>query len=237
MIPIVAIFAAPILLAAGSRLRSTRLARVAVLVPAVAGALEATVALANEPVWRDGTAEQRGLLAEVLRLTRPGESVMDLKGESIFRLRPYYYFLEPITKARMDLGIIPDDNARHVLAARTAVVSEDSDIYPDSARAFLNQHYLSVGRLRVAGRWLEPIPGEPAAPRPFDIVIPGTYVVVAGHGRASGQLDGSLYTGPRLLASGPHAYLAPPGEDRVAVVWATALERGFSPFPTAAPRQ
>jgi len=197
----------------------------------MAGALEVTMALAAEPVWRDGTVEQRRFLTEVLRLTRPGESVMDLKGESVFRLRPYYYALEPITRTRMDLGIIRDDIAEHVLGSGTAVVSEDSDLYPDGARSFLNRHYLPIGRLRVAGGWLEPIPGEPAAPRRFDVVIPGAYVLVVRHGRASGRLDGSEYTGLRLLSRGPHSYLTSPGEDSVAVVWANAIERGFSPFP------
>jgi hypothetical protein len=228
-IPMAAIFAAPVLVAAGARLRSTRFARVAVLIPAMAGALEVTMALAAEPIWRDATVEQRKFLTEVLRLTRPGESVMDVKGECIFRSRPYYYGLEHMTVARIKLGTIPDDIVAHILLARTAVVSEDSDRYPEGTRAFLNQHYLPVGSLRVAGQWLEPIRG--ASPRQFEVVIPGAYVLVASHGRVRGQLDGSGYIGPRQLASGSHAYLASSGEDSVAVVWATAVERGFSPFP------
>ena len=131
----------------------------------------------------------------------------------------------------MDLGIIHDDIAEHLIATGTAVVSEDSDLYPNGARGFLDRHYLPVGRLRVAGGWLEPIPGEPAAPRRFDVVIPGAYVLVVSHGRARGRLDGSGYTGLRRLARGAHAYLASSGEDSVAVVWANAIERGFSPFP------
>jgi hypothetical protein len=134
-----------------------------------------------------------------------------------------------MTVSRIKLGTIPDDIVAHILLARTAVVSEDSDRYPEGTRAFLNQHYLPVGSLRVAGQWLEPIRG--ASPRQFEVVIPGAYVLVASHGRVRGQLDGSGYIGPRQLASGSHAYLASSGEDSVAVVWATAVERGFSPFP------
>jgi hypothetical protein len=230
LIPIAAVFAAPLLIAAGDWLRSRRRARIALLVPAAACALEVTVAFAMEPPWRDHTVEQRRFLGEVLRLTRPGESVMDLKGESIFRSRPYYYALEPITRARMDLGIIPDDIAQHLLIARPAAVTTDSDIYPAGARAFLDQNYLPVGQLRVTGRWLDPAPDDSAEPRRFDVAIPGTYALVTRHGRARGQLDGHRYRGPRRLLSGSHVYLSAPEEGRVAVVWANALVRGFSPF-------
>ena len=38
-------------------------------------------------------------LADVLRLSRPQEYVMDLKGETVFRRRPFYYTIEAVTKA------------------------------------------------------------------------------------------------------------------------------------------
>ena len=51
----------------------------------------------------------------------------------------------------------------------------------------------------------------------------------AGRMQASGTLDGSPYTGGRHLGIGEHRFFNARGE-RVAVFWAPAFERGFSPF-------
>ena len=67
----------------------------------------AAIFLGHGP-WRDRTVGDRTLLATVLRLTGPRDFVMDLKGETIFRRRPFYYALEGITPgahpARVDRG-------------------------------------------------------------------------------------------------------------------------------------
>jgi hypothetical protein len=55
--------------------------------------------------------------------------------------------------------------------------------------------------------------------------------VVTGGGPAVGLLDRERYAGPRELAAGRHQYLPAPGEGRVAVVWARAVESGYSPLP------
>jgi hypothetical protein len=44
-------------------------------------------------------------------------------------------------------------------------------------------------------------------------------------------LDGTPYDGARFLDAGRHGYAPAPGDARIAVIWAQAAERGFSPFP------
>jgi len=232
LIPLAAIFVTPLLVKLDLWMSGTRFARAARLVPVVVVvALEVGPAVAAEPPWRDDTSPQRAFLSEVLRLTRPGDPLMDLKGECVFRTRSYYYALEHITRVRIARGLIRDDIATRLIATKTAFVTEDSDQFPPGAGSFMKAHYLAVGRLRALGCWLEPVPGDPATPRPFDIVIPGRYVVVADFGPGQGQLDGEGGAGPSQLGPGPHAYRAGPHEGRVAVLWASAVERGFSPFP------
>ena len=45
-------------------------------------------------------------IADVLKLTGPKDYVMDDKGDYVYRRRAYYWVLEPITKARVRMGLI-----------------------------------------------------------------------------------------------------------------------------------
>ena len=48
---------------------------------------------------------------------------------------------------------------------------------------------------------------------------------------AMGELDGTPLNGPRLLDSGRHTFVAKGGEPgRLALFWAVAFEKGFSPL-------
>jgi len=84
-----------------------------------------------------------------------------------------------------------------------------------------------------------PAPATQAVPRPrairFRVEVPARYVILAGAGPAHGRLDGAELTGPRQLAAGFHVFetAAPPP---LALLWARAAERGYSPFPAAAVR-
>jgi hypothetical protein len=77
----------------------------------------------------------------------------------------------------------------------------------------------------------------PAAARPrairFLVEVPARYAIVGNSGMARGRLDGSEMTGPRELTAGLHVYetRSPPP---LALIWARAVERGFSPLPPAA---
>ncbi len=163
------------------------------------------------------------MMDQVLRLTRPGEPVMDIKGETIYRPRPYYYIFELITHDAMANGLLPDRVPEAVVAARCHVAQADGREFPPRARAFLNANFMDLGRLRAAGQWL-------AADGSFTIAVPGRYVVIQTHGEAGGTLDGSEYEGARDLAAGAHRFVPLRPGERLAVLWAPAFERGFSPF-------
>ncbi len=204
-----------------------------VLVPTLVATLEIGMLLWVWPLWRDGTHDQIDLLADVLRLTQPSDPVMDLKGETVFRPRPFYYVLEGITNERIQWGLLADDIPERLIATRTCVAVADNKRFPPRGRAFLAENYLPVGRLRVAGRLLTPSNSDDGGHTlPFDVQIPARYMIVAESGMATtGWLDGDLYEGTRFLAPGRHEFRpSSSAQGRLALVWAPAVERGFSPF-------
>jgi hypothetical protein len=160
---------------------------------------------------------------QVLNLTRPGEPLMDYKGETIYRRRPYYFILEFITRNGILHGLIADTVTEDLVRARCHVAQADGTQWPDRARDFMAANFLNVGRLRVSGQWLRP-DGS------FTIAIPGDYALVRNDGEASGILDGSPYVGARSLAAGVHTFTGGPAGERLACVWAPAFARGFSPL-------
>jgi hypothetical protein len=173
--------------------------------------------------FRDQTREEITMMRQVLRLTRPGEYLMDYKGETIFRPRPTYHILEFITRNQMIHGMIRDTIAEDVVAKRCYAAQADGVFYPPRARDFLNANFLDLGRLRAAGQWIKP-DGS------FTIAVPGEYVIVTHEGSAQGVLDGAAYRGAVALAAGAHQFQGMNSNGRTAVVWARAIERGLSPF-------
>lgn len=159
------------------------------------------------------------MMNQALRLTHPGERLLDYKGETIYRRRPFYYALEIVTRSQMAAGLIPDTIEQDVIRTRTYAAQADGSMWPPAGRAFLTANFVDLGRLRAAGQWLPP-------DGTFTIVIPGPYVVLDEHGIAPGMLDGTPNT-PRLLQAGKHQFT---GTTRTCVVWAPAYERGHSPF-------
>ena len=160
------------------------------------------------------------MMNQALRLTRPGEPLMDLKGETIYRHRPFFYAFELITRTQMAHGIIEDTVAEDVVRERAYVAQADGPMWPPAARAWLSDHFVNMGRLRAAGQWVK-------ADGTFTIGVPGEYVVLNANGVARGVLDGTPHTAPRVLAAGAHRF---EGEQGVCVVWAPAYRRGHSPF-------
>jgi hypothetical protein len=160
---------------------------------------------------------------QVLNLTRPGEPVMDYKGETIYRRRPYYFILEFITRNAILHGLIPDTVSQDLVRSGCHVVQADGSQWPDHARGFMAANFLNLGRLRASGQWVAP-DGS------FSIAIPGEYVILRKDGRAAGTLDGTPYRGARPLAAGMHTFSGARGGERLACLWAPAFARGFSPF-------
>jgi hypothetical protein len=158
---------------------------------------------------------------QLLNLSRPGEVVMDYKGELIYRRRPYYFILEFITRNAIARGLVADTVAEDLVRTGCHIAQADGAQWPDRARTFMSANYIDLGRLRVSGQWLQP-------DGTFTIAIPGEYVILNKNGEAAGVLDGTPYRGSRTLALGVHKFVG--AQERTACVWAPAFARGFSPF-------
>lgn len=216
MMPLAAIFAASWIRArfSGPRRRAAAFAMVATA---------CFVGIGHYTAWlADGTAWHITMMNQALRLSRPGEPLMDYKGETVYRKRPFYYVFETITREAMSKGLIADTIAEDVMKANCHVAQADGPFWPPRSRAFLSANFLDMGRLRAAGQWIQP-DGS------FSIALPGGYVVVGLDGPVAGSIDGMPLRGPRILTRGGHRFKGVPGE-RLAVLWAPAFARGFSPF-------
>ena len=159
---------------------------------------------ANRTAWHTTMVQQ------ALRLTRPGERIMDVKGETIFRRRPHYFVFENITREMISRGVIRDTVAEDVIRTRTHVAQADGPMWPPRARAFLSENFLDMGRLRASGQWLRD--------GTFTIAVPGEYVIVSERGAVSPS---------REYAAGTYRF---DGKGKLAVMWAPAFRRGHSPF-------
>ncbi|MBI5397591.1 MAG: glycosyltransferase family 39 protein [Verrucomicrobia bacterium] len=190
----------------------------------------ASAAIRLESPWVNGAAAHRALLAEVFRLAQPGERVMDTQGETVFRRRPFRYLLDPATRELMAREPIADTIPERLVETQTCVVAADSSLWPKRARLFMMKNYLPVGRLRVAGFFLTAPPTATSEARVFDVLIPAHYVVVGETGPVAGTLDSQPMTGAVFLKPGRYAFRPGTPTGRLALFWAPALERGFSPF-------
>jgi hypothetical protein len=173
--------------------------------------------------FRNRTREFTTMMNQVLGLTRPGEYVMDLKGETIYRPRPYYYIFEVIGRQKIQRQLIPDNVPEAIVDARCYVTQADGPFFTPRTRKFLVDHFLDMGRLRAAGSLV----GEDGS---FAIAVPGEYVIVRAAGEAAGRLDGTPYAGARQLDAGPHRFERDVAGEVVTVLWAPAFRRGYSAF-------
>ncbi len=173
-------------------------------------------------LWRDQTRNDFAIIQQTLQLTRPGESVMDLKGETVFRNRAFFYVLEPLTKQRIRAGKLSDTIIADLLRTKTMLVAQDHYGFPHAARKFLRRNFVSIGAVRVAGKILR----SPV----FPIEVPGEYAVITEGGTFHGVLDGSPYGGPRYLQAGIHSLSPALPAGSWAVLWSRAAEFGLAPF-------
>jgi hypothetical protein len=180
--------------------------------------------------WQDGTQREREILGEVLRLTRPGEFVMDFKGECVFRQRAYFYVLEPLTFVKVRRGKLPDNVEECLLKTKTCVVLNQDRWYPKRSVDFMAKNYLAVGRMRVAGKMIAERAVANEAIR-FEVKVPASYVVWADGKTVGGTLDGQPADGPIELAAGAHGFIPAEGHGRTSIFWARAAAEGFEPLP------
>ena len=166
-------------------------------------------------------------IAQVLALTRPGEFVMDGKGEFVYRQRAWYYALETLTLRRLDAHLIQDDIVERLIATRTAVINESGRLTP-TARKFVHENYLHAWHVEVPGKQFD-VPDTGTVS--FDIILPETYSVISPDGPLAGTLDGTPIDGPRLLEAGPHTLQVAPGIHNAAIFWSRAATQGLTPYP------
>ncbi|MGH7682313.1 MAG: hypothetical protein ACRENN_10055 [Candidatus Eiseniibacteriota bacterium] len=234
LIPMAAVAVTPYLVSvaewAESRRTLTPLYRACRYAPSLALILTAAKTQAIEPAWRDNdVGVHEAFVEEVLRMTRPQDLVMDVKGETIFRARPCYYAFEPVTNARIESGALRDSIAERLVETRTPIAVQDSPEFPEKGRSFLIGNYVSAGSLRYAGAELDP--PDRQGVRRFTIHVPQRYELVSDRGPVGGSLDGSPFDGARELAAGSHVFQGVPKEGMIDAVWAEAIARGTSPFP------
>jgi dolichyl-phosphate-mannose-protein mannosyltransferase len=178
----------------------------------VAAALIVTTIVTAKP-WRDDARREVEVVATVLSLTSPDEPVMDLKGESVFRHRPWYFALEAITNVKLRLGRIRDDIAMSLVRSRTHVVVSNS--LPPESRRFVEANYVRWGLVRVAGIRL----GKMHSRTRFRIEVPGTYLVISSGHSVSARIDGRDASGGVDLAAGDHYVASLEPLDDATVIW------------------
>ena len=187
---------------------------------------------ANSP-FVNQTTDRVGLVADVLKLTEPTDVVMDAKGETIYRERASKLVMEALTIKRLLLGLkdggVEDDIVDGLIKNRTPVLS--SRRMTAKAHQFIQANYILVAwRIKALGQWVRLGNQKLSVPSEFETVIPARYTLVTPSGTATGTLDGTPFTGPRDLEPGHHEFIMSGTPDKVALVWATAIERGYSPF-------
>jgi hypothetical protein len=181
--------------------------------------------VASESPFRDMTGDKISMVRNVLCLTNPSEYVMDSKGETIYRRRPFYYILEGLTGLRLKEGLIKDTIPERLIATRTPIATVRR--MPIKAAAFIRTNYLAIAfRLAVLGKVLQQV-GESF---PFDIEIPSEYTIITEFGTFAGTLNGGPLIGPRQLVPGHYDVRRTNGSGRLAVIWSTAVEKGYNPF-------
>jgi hypothetical protein len=191
--------------------------------------------LAIQFPWVDHAQHKIGLVADALRLTSESDFVMDSKGETIYRRRPYYYVLEKMTLARIKNGSIRNDIVERLVADRVPLVTTRR--MPDNVRHFIQENYVPIAwRLRVLGQEFPPRNYRPRGPIHFTIQVPARYVFVTPEGPLPGKVDGVEINGSCELKEGPHELVASPQAlGKIVMIWSPAVERGYSPFAPIRP--
>ena len=196
--------------------------------PAFVALLELILLIASRPFWIDRARLETGLLRGVLKLTDPGDFVLDCKGETIFRQRCFWPVTESIMLERLARHLVVDNAAARAVETRACVAAMKGRM-PLRAKQFIWKNYISVGNdLRVVGRFLRPSPTD-GRRMEFEVVIPAPYKIIARDGPVTGTLDGTPYEGARFLAPGEHTFVQTSSRTQLAALWARAVDRNFLP--------
>ena len=224
--PLAAVAVVPLLLGLASRLHLP--SRIA---PAVAASACIAWIVGTVSPLDDQTVDKIGMVADTLKLTNETDFVMDAKGDTIYRRRPWPYVLETMTSHRIHHGLIADNIAARLVETQTPLAMVRR--MPEAAREFIRANYVPIAfRLVALGKTLRagPYPFPPDIE--FEIAIPARYTLVCATEPFAGTLNGEPFTGPRTLAAGHYTLHQTAGSGALALIWAQAIERGYSPFTT-----
>jgi len=201
----------------------------AFLLLTVAGFFQFWLAFTERP-FTDATVPDVQMLADVLKLTVPGQYLMDGKGETVFRPRPYYYAMETMTDARFVRGLLTDDVAARIIEKKPPVARLQRLPHP-AAHKFVAANYVHVTpQLLVLGKELSESPSKEGGVRQFSVAIPERYAVVdaAGHS-VPGKMDGQPMKDAISLDAGPHSFTPDSPSAHLFLFWASAAEKGYRP--------
>jgi hypothetical protein len=230
-VPLLPLATMPLVVAAARPIPSPARIAASYLLPPAAFLFCVSLILREHVIQRASVAKYVRPIETVLRLTRPGENVMDVKGDAIYRPRPFYYAMETFTRVRLRLGWIRDDIVPDLIATRTAVCFHPP--FPGVGAGtidFVKANYIPLvlePRVWVLGRKLAPASAD--GTEQFEIAIPNEYVLLRQGVPAPGKLDGAACSGPVTLAQGAHRFIPADGNGSVTLFWARAWRLGYRP--------
>ena len=161
------------------------------ILPALLAVIELGVIGFTASPFVDQTVSKTGLIANVLRLTEPGDYVMDAKGETIYRERPFNYVLERMTNSRIKNGSIIDNIPERLIATRTPLTTTTGLRMPQAGKEFIKANYVPIAfRLLTLGKVICERSSNRSSVQ-FEVVIPARYTLASAAGRAEGVLDGT----------------------------------------------
>jgi hypothetical protein len=231
-VPLLPISLIPLAVLAGQLVRSEKWRRNLVTYGLPAAAfLTLLVTLRTHNVFKDRLRTATNNISDVLLLTKPDDRVMDSKGDDVYRTRAYYWVLEPLTKARVRMGLIHDNIPARLIESGAKLcdlfVARDGTV----TAQFIAANYVPFDPGSPGLGVLGKVVGGAAegGTFPFEIAIPQLYDVVGEQGGLAGLLDGKPYTGPVWLAAGKHEFRRTAGSGRVALLLDDAYQKGFRP--------
>jgi hypothetical protein len=204
--------------------------RLRLILPVAVALMGLGLIIKSESPFQDQTKQKISMVATALQLTEPSDYVMDSKGETIYRRRPFYYVLEGLTGRRMKAGLIPDTIPEQLVETETPLATVRR--MPRAAADFIRKNYIPIAfRLSVLGQILTANDEKFG----FEIAVPSIYSVIAEFGSFEGTLDGKSISGPVRIEAGHHEIQRVSGSGRVALLWARAAEKGYDPFTPVEP--
>jgi len=168
------------------------------------------------------------MIQEAITLTEPHEFVLDPKGETVYRNRPYYYVFETFTRRRLKDGTLDgsSDLIQDLIRTRTTVICA-SNRYPREWSDFMDDNYIRVGHVNVLGKKF--VLDSQGRAR-VEIVIPERYTALVPGKGSQVLFNGKPLDPHQLLEPGSYEIeVSPAATGTGYLLWTRAVEKGFRP--------